>query len=531
MAPTFFHTQQDTVADHIVLGEMNHAGIRFLVEISAVDAGADEVQAWFLEETIQILDATSASIYLCDESGSNKFTKKRLTVGGQWTCQVIPTAESSKVVETIRSGNLLITPGISGGKKIFIPLMAEGETLGVLAVEKEQERFDSDLLIAIGESFANNLTKSRQAYRVQDTIQAMETFLGQLLNSRNTLRALFDSSPAAIYIVDPGYKLIAINMKRADLTGCSPQDLVGQQCFSALYQRGTPCPGCLVKETIQSGNSTRRVERRRISGASDIDLEISTFPIWDNDRNILQAFLFEEDITERQQLQASLAQSEKLAAVGQLAAGVAHEINNPLTTILANAQLLKRSLSAQDVDRMEMVGLIIQASDRTAQIVRDLLDFARCERYELSPTDINETIQRTLGLIGHELGSRSISLQFDPAMDLPAVNASQDHLQGVWLNLLINAIDAIDQGPGKIYIRTKKTEDAVQVLVSDSGGGIPMEKLSRIFEPFYTTKEPGRGTGLGLSVCHQIVTRHGGQILVSSQVDEGTTFTIILPLT
>jgi two-component system NtrC family sensor kinase len=115
-------------------------------------------------------------------------------------------------------------------------------------------------------------------------------------------------------------------------------------------------------------------------------------------------------------------------------------------------------------------------------------------------------------------------------MDLPAVNASQDHLQGVWLNLLINAIDAIDLGPGKIFIKTQKTEDTVQVLISDSGGGIPTEKISRIFEPFYTTKEPGRGTGLGLSVCHQIVTRHGGQILVSSQVDEGTTFTVILPL-
>jgi signal transduction histidine kinase len=97
--------------------------------------------------------------------------------------------------------------------------------------------------------------------------------------------------------------------------------------------------------------------------------------------------------------------------------------------------------------------------------------------------------------------------------------------------LLINAIDAIDQEPGKISIRTQKTEDAVQVLVYDSGQGIPPEKISRIFEPFYTTKEPGRGTGLGLSVCHQIVTRHGGQILVSSQEGQGTTFTVILPLT
>jgi len=250
----------------------------------------------------------------------------------------------------------------------------------------------------------------------------------------------------------------------------------------------------------------------------------------DHDRQILQAYLFEEDVTERHHLQASLAQSEKMAAVGQLAAGVAHEINNPLTAILANAQLLQRSLPARDKDLLEMVALIIQASDRATQAVRDLLDFARRERYELLPTDLNETIQRTLALIGHELGSRRISLQFDPALNLPPINASQDHLQGVWLNLLINAIDAIDRGPGVISIRTINAGETVQVLVTDSGAGIPPEKISHIFEPFYTTKEPGRGTGLGLSVCHQIVTRHGGQILVSSKPDRGTTFTVILPL-
>jgi two-component system NtrC family sensor kinase len=261
-----------------------------------------------------------------------------------------------------------------------------------------------------------------------------------------------------------------------------------------------------------------------------LEHEISTFPIWDNDRQVTQAFLFEEDVTERQHLQATLAQSEKLAAVGQLAAGVAHEINNPLTIILANAQLIQRNLPAGDEELLDMADLIVQATERASQAVRDLLDFSRRERYELAPIDLNETIQRTLGLISHELGTRTISLQFDPALNSPTVNASQDHLQGVWLNLLINAIDAIEQGPGVISIKTLKTGESIQVLITDDGMGIPPEEISRIFEPFYTTKEPGRGTGLGLAVCHQIVTRHGGQILVDSQPGQGTTFTIILPL-
>jgi two-component system NtrC family sensor kinase len=358
----------------------------------------------------------------------------------------------------------------------------------------------------------------------------MQTFQGQLLNSRDTLRAFFDSSPASIYIVDPDYRLMAINMSRSNLAGRAPQKLVGERCFKALYQREDPCPDCQVAETFHSARKTRRIEHRKYDQPGGAEIEISTFPIWDNDHQIVQVFLYEEDVTERLQLQASLAQSEKLAAVGQLAAGVAHEINNPLTTILGNAQLLQRRLPDQDAGQHEMIEAIIQASERASQSVRDLLDFARRERYQVAPTDINDTIQRTLALMGPELGSRSISLQFDPGIDLPLINASQDHLQGVWLNLLINAIDAIDEGPGVIAIKSCQFDHSIQVTVTDNGQGIPEDRLSRIFEPFYTTKEPGRGTGLGLSVCHQIVSQHGGQIRVTSQPGEGTTFTVLLPL-
>ena len=110
------------------------------------------------------------------------------------------------------------------------------------------------------------------------------------------------------------------------------------------------------------------------------------------------------------------------------------------------------------------------------------------------------------------------------------INASQDHLQGVWLNLMINAIDAIDEGPGLIAIKSRRVDNSIEVSVTDSGRGISEDKITRIFEPFYTTKGPGQGTGLGLSVCHQIVTRHGGHMRVSSQIGEGTTFTVVLPV-
>jgi PAS domain S-box-containing protein len=531
MVSTFLDTQQNSISSHLAQDGLNRTGIFLLVKLAAIDANTEEAQAWFLEEFKKLVNAESVILYLLDESNTQILTKNSLSEGGQWNSQVIPVDTVEEIIEAIRSKNQTVYLGNPDSRSFYLPLIADDKTIGAIAVETERFDLDERLLAAIGESLSNNLTKSKQARQAQEIIQAMESLQAQLLNSRNTLRALFDSSPNSIYIIDPGFDLIAINMKRADLIGRPPRELVGKQCFSVLYGRDAPCPGCLVGETIQTGNTTRRIERRWSPAQETIELEISTFPIWDNDHNIIQAFLYEDDVTERQQLQASLAQSEKLAAVGQLAAGVAHEINNPLTTIQANAQLLKRSFPAQDADLLEMIELIIEASNRASQAVRDLLDFARRERYEFTPTDVNETIHCTLALMGHELGSRSISLQFDPAMDLPSVNASQDHLQGVWLNLLMNAIDAISNETGKISIRTQKTDDAVQVLVSDNGQGIPPEKVSRIFEPFFTTKDPGQGTGLGLSVCHQIVTRHGGQIFVSSQLDVGTTFTVVLPLT
>jgi two-component system NtrC family sensor kinase len=501
--------------------------INFLGEVAFLDAGGDEEQAWIIGELERITGAQSVVLYLCDETNVYCVIKKSRSLKKGGNCQLIPVDEAGEVMEIIRNGTQRKVQVSTGD---YLPLMAQGSVIGAIELRSEHQELDAGLLQVITRVIARNLSQSRRIRQAEETIQEMQTFQGQLLNSRNTLRAFFDSSPASIYIVDPAYKLIAINMSRADLAGQAPQDLVGKQCFTALYHRSEPCPGCRVAETFHSAQKTCRIEHRFYEQAEGVEVEVSTFPIWDGEHQIVQVFLYEEDVTERLHLQASLAQSEKLAAVGQLAAGVAHEINNPLTAILANAQLLQRSLPTQKNGQLEMVELIIEASERASQAVRDLLDFARRERYQIAPTDLNETIQRTLALMGPELGSRSISLQFDPAIDLPLINASQDHLQGVWLNLLINAIDAIDQGPGVITIKSYRVDHSIHVTVSDSGPGIPADKISRIFEPFYTTKEPGQGTGLGLSVCHQIVTRHGGQIRVRSFPGEGATFTVVLPL-
>jgi two-component system NtrC family sensor kinase len=349
----------------------------------------------------------------------------------------------------------------------------------------------------------------------------------ELLGSRNTLRALFDHLPAALYTIDADYRLVAVNRTRTQRLGQPPRALVGINCYQAFFNRSEPCSECRVHQTLETGQTTQRNERRYV-GDDVFEWEINTYPIRDDNDRIIQAVLIEQDVTERRRLEAILTQSEKLAAIGQLAAGVAHEINNPLTAIIANAQILHRELPPNS-DLQESVDLIARAGARAAQVVRNLLDFARKEEYHLGVTDLNETIERALELVQHEILARGVHLEFNPDPNLPPILASQDHLQSVWLNLLLNAIDSLDKTPAEIHIATMRVGNEIHVKVADNGKGIPSDRLTRIFEPFYTTKAAGRGTGLGLSVSHRIVRQHGGRIGVESQLGVGSTFTIALP--
>ncbi len=357
----------------------------------------------------------------------------------------------------------------------------------------------------------------------------LEASRWQLLHSRNTLRTLFDSIPTSIYIVDRKYILTSVNIHRSQRIDELPNQLVGRRCFEALYHRDDVCPDCRVIETLFGGRSTLRTKRQWEVEGDAQEWEISSYPIYDNAGQVTQSILLEQDVTEKRRLEATLAQSEKLAAVGQLAAGIAHEINNPLTVIVANAQLLQRELPDDD-DKQELVDLIARAADRATQVVRNLLDLARKEQYDFTLIDVNETIRKSLKLLQHEFLARSVHLDVELANDMPQVMASQDHLQGVWINLMTNALDALESDPKEIRIGTRLQGNEVRITISDSGQGIPPERLSRIFEPFYTTKAPGRGTGLGLSLCHRIIKQHGGRILVDSQMGVGTQFTVILPV-
>ena len=523
--------------------------LHIISEVLNSDLDSDEIQARTIHEICNILSAETGALILLNEEDSNIAVKKIIGEEGKWFNQVSLKVDDGLVTETIKSGkplrnnDIAVTEGLKHGidwingitihSMLCAPLRVNEKTLGVIQVfNKTGGDFDSndqELLVAIATSIADAIYNTRLIQQLKVANADLEASRWELLRSRNTLRAFFDSTPTSIYIVDRTYTLIAINMSRARIVQQQPSEIVGKVCHKILFDRDEPCAGCRVNETVNSGKDIQRIERRWEKEGSPLEYEITTYPIHNEKGQIVQAFIFEEDVTEKRRLEATLVQSEKLAAVGQLAAGVAHEINNPLTAIIANAQLLKRMIP-EDEDILEMLDLISTAGNRASQVVRNLLDFARKEHYYFAPTDINDTISKALALVQHELLSRSIELIFEPEADLPLVLASYDHLQGVWLNLLLNAVDAIDDNAGTIKVVTKSHGSEIRVIVIDTGKGMPQEQVSRIFEPFFTTKEPGRGTGLGLSVCHRTIKQHGGHMLVNSQVGSGTEFTVVLPI-
>jgi two-component system NtrC family sensor kinase len=230
----------------------------------------------------------------------------------------------------------------------------------------------------------------------------------------------------------------------------------------------------------------------------------------------------------KQATRQQISRSEQLASVGRLAAGVAHEINNPLTGVLGFAELLRQKENLDDQDRQDL-DVIIRETKRAREIVRGLLDYARETPSIRTRLDLNDVIRQTVRLLGNREAFEQIVVVEDLAEDLPPIDGDRNQLQQVFLNLSLNACEAMPQG-GTLLVSTSCDGDRVVVKVTDTGCGIKKEHLDQIFEPFFTTKPVGKGTGLGLSVSSGIVHQHGGTLDVESEEGKGSTFTVTLPV-
>lgn len=509
----------------------------------------DEIQMKMITGLRESFKAEAGIVVLMDGNVDGLVFKKSLTDSNEWIVQVGAGPDLGLLGKCLQSGEAVLSnaplldekcndnldniPGLELHSLLYAPLLIDEHVIGLVGLQNKIggnfSLYDQYLLTSLANSIATLLYYLQNIQRLSVFNADLEAQNWELSRSRNTLRSLFDNLPDSLYIIDNQYRLIAVNMARAKRANLEPRMLVGKQCYEIFYNREDPCTGCLVGETLFNRKITQRIGRQWEEGEEPMEWEISSYPIINEMDQVVQAILYERDVTEKNRLEAVLAQSEKLAAVGQLAAGIAHEINNPLAVVLANSQMLQRELPT-DSDLQELVDLIHRAGTRALHVVRNLLDLSRKERYDFAPTNINTTIERALQMLRHELMDRNTDLLFFPSKDLPEVMASDDHLQGVWLNIILNAMDASGKDKGKIKVTTSHKGNEVKITISDNGSGIAPKDLKRIFDPFFTTKDPGKGTGLGLSVCHRVIKQHGGHIQVDSKVGKGTTFTIVLPV-
>ena len=234
-----------------------------------------------------------------------------------------------------------------------------------------------------------------------------------------------------------------------------------------------------------------------------------------------------DDITEREELERKLVQADKLSSIGLLAAGVAHEVNTPLAVISTYAQMLAKQV-AGDEQKSKLLDKIARQTFRASEIVNSLLNFSRTSSTQFEDVDLSRVVRETLTLLEHQFQKAQISVEPDLEDGLPVIRGNAGKLQQVFLNLFINARDAMESG-GTLRVTTRPDAAGVRVEVCDSGPGIPRENLARIFDPFFTTKGARKGTGLGLSVSYGIVEEHGGVIEVESKPGEGTSFRLEFP--
>ena len=420
-------------------------------------------------------------------------------------------------------------PNTTVSTLIVAPIVVRSRSVGILAgYNKKNGRFtEVDL-----ELFASLAISVSEAIQNAWMFQRIRMRQKELLENRNTLQALIDGIPHPIYTINNQWQLVAINHSKIDqLT--TTAELTGQICYKAFYQRETPCSHCQVAASITDKEAQGWSVKWQGEDHLPREWDVNAYPVPGSKADSASAVILWQDRTDERKLESSLLQAGKLAAIGQLAAGVAHEINNPLTAINANAEMLKMFIPPED-DNYEAVDLIARAGERATKVVRGLLDFARQEQYRFTASNVNLSIQQTLNLVSYQLQTANIQVIENYANDLPKLTASWEHLKSVWLNLLVNARDAVEhrEENRQIEITTSLVDEnyCIQVLIRDNGKGMSAAEAEHIFEPFYTTKDPGRGTGLGLATSHRIIEQHNGDINVVSIPDEGTTFIIRLPV-
>jgi PAS domain S-box-containing protein len=347
----------------------------------------------------------------------------------------------------------------------------------------------------------------------------------KIQEAKRNLEAIFDGIRDQLSAQSPEYQILRVNRAVSEKYHSDFRELIGKKCYETYYQRSQPCEKCPVAVTLQTKAFASTV--MTILG-EDTTLRVCSYPIFDEKGNIFSVIEHVQDITDEQRLQEQLVQSEKLAGIGYLASGVAHEINNPLSGIIG---MVEAAQEEEDVSTIRTyLGDILNCSNRISEIVKGLRSYCRVAKQgELSLIDMNEVLENSVKMVrmGLKAGAVEVVKKFQSVEKL---EANLGEVQQVFVNLITNAFQAVNGRGATITLSTRSLKDAIEVKVRDTGIGIPQKVISKIFDPFFTTKKTGDGTGLGLNVVYRIVTKYGGTIDVESKEGVGATFTVRFPI-
>jgi PAS domain S-box-containing protein len=350
----------------------------------------------------------------------------------------------------------------------------------------------------------------------------------QLAQQQEFRRRLLESFPDLILVIDLEERYTFVSSRARDLLGCDPPDMVGKKIsdmedhspeLASLYRGVISGQEMLASAEYGARHRDGNWRTMRASGSQLVDA----------DGNVSGVIISVRDITIERKLEQQVVQSERLAAMGAMIGGVAHELNNPLTSILGVSELLQDT-ETNEVARKQLA-MLQQQARRAAEIVQNLTYFARPPAPGKSRINLVEIVDRTLNLHAYSLRKNNITVDLLKPVGLPYALGDPHQLMQVFLNLIVNAEQAIREArdKGTLRIRLGRTDNQVWVSFHDDGPGIPKENLPSIFDPFYTTKRPGRGTGLGLSICKSVLKEHNGSVEAANSPEGGAVFTVMLP--
>ncbi|MBA2683505.1 MAG: PAS domain S-box protein [Gemmatimonadaceae bacterium] len=443
-------------------------------------------------------DALAGASFAVQESTLGRVTRN----GNPWT---------TSDARTERAGDDVLVCTEARGL-VAIPLHRRAERIGAMFLFVRERRTITDREMAHVEAMADLLSVALANAELVETLRKAEW----------RFRTLFRAAPDAVLTVLQSGRIREANDAVQELVGMAPVQLVGRMLEDLVLPEDRSHLADQVARVMEGEEARFEVRVWHGHGVRIASLAARLLPEADPP----QMLVVVRDMTADREMRARLAESERLASAGELLAGVAHEVNNPLSTISAFAQLLEREELSES--QRESVEVIRSETMRASQVVRDLLTFARRSEGEVGSIDMNELVERTMRLRMHDLKSRSVHCETVLATDLPYVTADARQIQQVLLNLLTNASQAMTpSGGGQLRIETRQDGDRVLLEITDSGPGIPADVRAHIFEPFFTTKEDG--TGLGLSVSYGIIAAHGGRITIPKSTGEGTTFCVSLP--